>query len=110
MQLQSFSYPLSLPFLPESSTPYVATFIRAPLIHSILDASSVNVLARLPEEKVPTSATAQTATGGHAAVGPDSNAVLLQQGRLLISSWHPELNKSDHRLHEWWLKDIVLAQ
>lgn len=115
-QLQSFSCPLQLDCLPSTDPPFLATFIRAPLLHSLLEpqpASSsppVQILARIPQEKVPSAQLAKAATGGHAGVSADSAAVMLRQGGLVASSWHPELNKDDKRVHQWWVRDVLLGQ
>ncbi|GAA5882972.1 hypothetical protein JCM16303_006769 [Sporobolomyces ruberrimus] len=113
-QLQSFSHPLQLSFLPPSSEPLLATFIRAPLLDVILPPLSsssqpVQVLARIPRELVPKPRQTTLATGGEAKVGPDSDVVMYRQGKLVASSWHPELNKDDQRVHEWWVREIVLG-
>jgi glutamine amidotransferase PdxT len=34
---------------------------------------------------------------------------MYRQGKLVASSWHPELNKDDQRVHEWWVREIVLG-
>ncbi|GAA5904204.1 hypothetical protein JCM5296_005530 [Sporobolomyces johnsonii] len=111
-QLQSFAHPLSLPFLPPTDDPLLATFIRAPLVHSLLPSTSsspLQVLARIPAELVPSPARAEGSTGGETTRGPDSDAVMLRQGGLVASSWHPELNKLDQRVHEWWVREVVLG-
>ncbi|GAA5848351.1 hypothetical protein JCM5353_000451 [Sporobolomyces roseus] len=112
-QLQSFSHPLQLEFLPSDSAPLLATFIRAPLLDKILPISSssppLEALARIPKELVPTPQRAANATGGEAKVGEDSDIVMYRQGGLVASSWHPELNKDDNRVHEWWVREVVLG-
>ncbi|GAA5884056.1 hypothetical protein JCM6882_002118 [Rhodosporidiobolus microsporus] len=117
-QLQSFSHPLPLPFLssalppPACTAPLLATFIRAPVLHSLLPPSSptsppVEPLVRLPADLVPTPSRARDATGGGTEKGPDADVVMARQGNLLVCSWHPELNKGDARVHEWWVRDMV---
>ncbi|BGP52121.1 Senecionine N-oxygenase [Rhodotorula kratochvilovae] len=113
---QSFSHPVSLPFLP-SDDPLLATFIRAPILHSLLPPASssdicppVEILARLPPSLVPSQQRGQSATGLRAEVGPDADAVMYRQGDLLACSWHPELNKGDARVHEWWVREMVLHE
>lgn len=100
-QAESFQHPLSLPFLP---TPFPAIFIRAPVIHSLLPSSPssprLDVLARLPAERVPKQ------LPGHAEVGPDADVVMVRQGGLVMSSFHPELT-GDGRVHEWWVREVV---
>ncbi|GAA5949599.1 hypothetical protein JCM21900_002464 [Sporobolomyces salmonicolor] len=109
-QLQSFAHPLSLSFLPATDEPLLATFIRAPLVHSLLPSTSsspVEVIARIPAELVPSPPRAKGSTGGTTTQGPDADAVMLRQGGLVASSWHPELNKQDQRVHDWWVREVV---
>ncbi|GAA5836345.1 hypothetical protein JCM11251_001469 [Rhodosporidiobolus azoricus] len=117
-QLQSFSHALPLPFLssslpPSSCTdPLLATFIRAPVLHSILPPPSptsppVEPLVRLPADLVPSPRQAKAATGGGTEKGPDADVVMARQGNLLVCSWHPELNKDDPSVHEWWVREMV---
>ncbi|GAA6041437.1 hypothetical protein JCM8097_005250 [Rhodosporidiobolus ruineniae] len=118
-QLQSFSHPFPLPFLssalPPSATkdPLLATFIRAPVLHTILPSSPslppVEPLVRLPPDLVPSPPRALAATGGEAERGPEADVVMARQGNLLVCSWHPELNKGDSRVHEWWVREIVFG-
>ncbi|GAA6006631.1 hypothetical protein JCM11491_003124 [Sporobolomyces phaffii] len=114
-QLQSFSHPLQLSFLPPDSPPLLATFIRAPLLDEILEPSPapcppLEILARIPKELVPTPQRTASATGGEARVGKDSDVVMYRQGGLVASSWHPELNRDDARVHEWWVRQVVLGE
>ncbi|GAA5853825.1 hypothetical protein JCM9279_001678 [Rhodotorula babjevae] len=115
-QLQSFSLGVSLPFL-STPDPLLATFIRAPILHSLLPQATdappsppVEVLARIPRELVPAPKRALAATGAQAELGPEADAVMYRQGDLLACSWHPELNKGDARVHEWWLRELVLHE
>ncbi len=84
-QVDSFEIELEVPALavvdPENP-PFSAVFIRAPLIES-LDAPDVRPLATLEEGTI----------------------VAAQQGRLLITSFHPELNRDD-RFHQYFLSLI----
>lgn len=125
-QLQSFAHPLSLDFLSPPSPPLLATFIRAPALHSIfpppvssdddLDTARpppVEPLCRLPPELLASVAPTKPALGRPGAQpspGPENDVVMWKQGDLLASSWHPELNKDDARVHEWWVRTIVLHQ
>jgi 5'-phosphate synthase pdxT subunit len=63
--------------------PFHAVFIRAPIIEDV--GQSVRVLARL-----------------------DSHPVLVQQGHIMASSFHPELSK-DGRIHQMFM-DLVREQ
>lgn len=111
-QLQSFSYSVSLPFISRPSDPVLATFIRAPVLHSLLPSSPssqpVEPLARVPSSLIPSPPHAKAVTGGSTTLGPHADVVMYRQGGLLASSWHPELNKEDARVHEWWVREVVL--
>ncbi|GAA5943652.1 putative pyridoxal 5'-phosphate synthase [Sporobolomyces koalae] len=117
-QLQSFSHPLELEFLPKDSAPLVATFIRAPILDEILlprnddQALPVIPLARIPKHLVPPLSRRTEATTGHVPVdaqGSVADVVMYRQGNLVASSWHPELNKDDHRVHDWFVRQVVLG-
>ena len=73
-QLESFEADLNVPVLGE---PFHAVFIRAPLIESV--GEGVEVLATL-----------------------DGRTVAARQGRLLATSFHPELT-TDGRFHDYFL-------
>lgn len=76
-QVDSFEADVQMAGLDE--VPFHCVFIRAPLIESV--GAGVRVLARLPE------------TG---------EIIAAQEGRLLVTSFHPELT-SDARVHEYFL-------
>lgn len=42
-------------------------------------------------------------------LGPDADVVMLRQGGLLATSFHPELT-GDSRVHEWWVRDMVMGR
>jgi pyridoxal 5'-phosphate synthase pdxT subunit len=80
-QVASFEIDLHVPALAEvepNPAPYHAIFIRAPLIESVT--GQATVLARLPDDRI----------------------VAAQQGRLLATSFHPELTP-DTRFHRYFL-------
>jgi 5'-phosphate synthase pdxT subunit len=80
-QVDSFEADLDIPaFHPAAgtSTPYHAVFIRAPIIESVFGEASV--LATLPDGRI----------------------VAARQGKLLATSFHPELTQ-DTRFHEYFL-------
>jgi pyridoxal 5'-phosphate synthase pdxT subunit len=81
-QVASFETYIDIPALEEidnSKRPFHAIFIRAPLIKSLEgDARQLAVL-------------------------PDGGIVAAQQGRLLVSAFHPELT-TDDRFHRYFLK------
>lgn len=80
-QVASFETDLSVPALSAvcaTNPPYHAIFIRAPLIESV--AGDAQTLATLPDGRI----------------------VAAQQGRLLATSFHPELT-TDDRFHRYFL-------
>lgn len=81
-QVDSFEVEMVVPALAKVSPenpPFSAVFIRAPLIES-LDSEEVKVIAQLEDGRI----------------------VAAQQGKLLITSFHPELNQDD-RFHHYFL-------
>jgi 5'-phosphate synthase pdxT subunit len=76
-QVDSFEADLSMPDVAEE--PFHAVFIRAPIIESV--GPEVKVLASLEDGRI----------------------VAAQQGRLLATSFHPELTR-DARLHRYFLE------
>jgi 5'-phosphate synthase pdxT subunit len=81
-QVDSFEIDLDIPALKEvdkSPKPYHAVFIRAPLITEV--SGSTEVLARLPDERI----------------------VAARQGKLLATSFHPELT-ADNRFHRYFME------
>jgi pyridoxal 5'-phosphate synthase pdxT subunit len=77
-QVDSFQTPLVIKGL---ESPFPAVFIRAPILESV--GKDVEVLAEY-----------------------ENQIVLARQGRLLASSFHPELTK-DTRLHQFFLDQVV---
>lgn len=80
-QVNSFEIDLDIPELKaatRSEAPYHAVFIRAPLIESV--SGEARVLAQLPDGRI----------------------VAAQQGKLLATSFHPELTP-DTRFHEYFI-------
>ncbi len=83
-QIASFEVGLLMPALGSNgngSKPYPAIFIRAPLIEEV--GEGVEVLARLPQE------------------GMQGRIVAARQGKLLATSFHPELT-TDERVHRYF--------
>jgi pyridoxal 5'-phosphate synthase pdxT subunit len=78
-QVASFEADLKVDVFGIDSQPYHAIFIRAPLIESI--GQQVQALAALPDGRV----------------------VAAQQGKLLATSFHPELT-ADDRFHRYFLE------
>jgi 5'-phosphate synthase pdxT subunit len=83
-QVDSFETFLDVPAIatPENKQPFHAIFIRAPLLGSV--GADVDVLARLE----------------------DGAIVAARQGRLLATSFHPELS-GDDRFHRYFVSLIV---
>ena len=85
-QVDSFEVNLDVPVLVEAGldpAPYHAIFIRAPLIEAI--SGSAQIVSALPDGRI----------------------VAARQGRLLATSFHPELTNDDrfHRLFAWLAKN-----
>jgi pyridoxal 5'-phosphate synthase pdxT subunit len=80
-QVDSFEVGLTVPALDKigTNTPFHAVFIRAPLIESV--GKGVEVLSTLENGKI----------------------VAAQQGRLLATSFHPELTQDD-RFHRYFME------
>lgn len=81
-QVDSFEIDLDIPALKSvdaSGKPYHAFFIRAPLIEAVQ--GSTQVLSSLPDGRI----------------------VAAQQGKLLATSFHPELTR-DNRFHRYFLE------
>jgi len=81
-QVDSFEIEMNVPALAKAgreNPPFNAVFIRAPLIES-LDADDVEVIAQLE----------------------DGTIVAARQGKLLVTSFHPELDQDD-RFHQYFL-------
>lgn len=81
-QVASFETDLDVPALNSlapAGQPYHAVFIRAPLIETV--SGVARVLARLPDDRI----------------------VAAQQGRLLATSFHPELTDDD-RFHRYFVQ------
>jgi 5'-phosphate synthase pdxT subunit len=78
-QVASFEVDLAVPFFEDGlQNPYHAIFIRAPIISSVSgDAQAILTL-------------------------PDGRIVAAQQGKLLATSFHPELT-SDTRFHQYFI-------
>jgi 5'-phosphate synthase pdxT subunit len=81
-QIDSFEINLAVPFLhpvDPAERPYHAVFIRAPIIETVF--GRAEVLLRLPDQRI----------------------VAARQGRLLATSFHPELTEDD-RFHRFFVE------
>jgi len=81
-QVDSFETDIDIPAL--GAPPFHAVFIRAPMVEKV--GPEVEVLARLP----------------------DATVVATRQGKLVASSFHPELT-SDLRFHRYFLEIVASA-
>jgi 5'-phosphate synthase pdxT subunit len=79
------SFEAEIPLAPLGDRPFHAVFIRAPVIERV--GAGVEVLGRLP----------------------DGTIVAAQQGRLLATSFHPELT-ADGRLHQYFARLVETAR
>ncbi|KAK6348421.1 hypothetical protein TWF718_006217 [Orbilia javanica] len=134
-QTESFSTPLSLPFLGDS-TPFYGYFIRAPIVEHILPpttlasslenntADTITAPSKKPINDVAASFTSPdevkilgrlapsklTTTEEDAKLGitspSEGRIVAVEQGNCFGTSFHPELG-SDIRIHKWWLEKVV---
>ncbi|KAK6501763.1 hypothetical protein TWF481_009590 [Arthrobotrys musiformis] len=134
-QTESFSTPLSLPFLGDS-TPFYGYFIRAPIVEHILPpttpassienntADTITAPSKKPIDDVAASFTSPdevkilgrlapsklTTTEEDAKLGltnpSEGRIVAVEQGNCFGTSFHPELG-SDIRIHKWWLEKVV---
>lgn len=89
-QVDSFRTDTSVPAI--GSTPFPAIFIRAPVIDEV--GPEVKILSRLPN-------------GSHRGSKRDTPIAVLQ-GRILATTFHPELTQDD-RFHRYFLK-LVYGQ
>ena len=97
-QIASFETQLSIKPLSE---PFPAIFIRAPVIEEIYQMN--------PEagdgggEELEVFSTLEVHTDDE----QKDLVVAVRKGPILGTAFHPELTK-DNRLHEWWVKEVVL--
>ena len=102
-QVESFEAGLVIPILGDE--PFPGVFIRAPVIREA--GPEVEVLACLPDRRarLPASASggpARPDRGVHRASLDGGTVVAARQGRLLATTFHPELT-SDSRMHRYFL-------
>jgi pyridoxal 5'-phosphate synthase pdxT subunit len=94
-QIASFETSLQIDPLPE---PFPAIFIRAPVVEEVYaeltgeGEDRFQVLSRLEL---------------HSETEKKDLIVAVRQGSVFGTSFHPELTR-DNRLHEWWIKDVVI--
>ncbi|KAJ3934665.1 MAG: PdxT/SNO family [Lentinula lateritia] len=106
-QVESFEVPLELNGIKESTRPFQAFFIRAPVVlelSSLHDESPITVVARIPLNLLPPSLIEENMTEND-----PRTVVALRQGRHLLTTFHPELTEDD-RFHEYFVQCCVLTQ
>jgi len=102
-QIDSFEHALSGAVADvDRARTYSALFIRAPVVHTILDPERVRVIGTVPIVPAPAAAEALI------PLGPHASAVALLCGKLMVTSYHPELT-ADLRTHLYWLNECVLS-
>ena len=83
-QIDSFITEISAPDLTNGQTkPFLAVFIRAPILVNVKESAGGTVIARLE----------------------DGTAVAARQGHLLVTSFHPELT-NDVRFHQYFIERV----
>jgi 5'-phosphate synthase pdxT subunit len=83
-QIDSFVTEISAPLLSNGqSNPFLAVFIRAPVLVEVKESAGANVIARLE----------------------DGTAVAARQGHLLVTAFHPELT-NDPRFHKYFIEMV----
>jgi 5'-phosphate synthase pdxT subunit len=83
-QIDSFVTEISAPALSNGqSNPFLAVFIRAPVLVEVQESAGASVVARLE----------------------DGTAVAARQGHLLVTSFHPELT-NDPRFHQYFIEMV----
>jgi pyridoxal 5'-phosphate synthase pdxT subunit len=93
-QIASFETQLSIKPLSE---PFPAIFIRAPVVEEIYESLEEE------KEKLEVFSTLEV----HTDTEQKDLVVAVRKGSILGTAFHPELTK-DNRLHEWWVKEVVL--
>jgi 5'-phosphate synthase pdxT subunit len=83
-QIDSFVTEISAPALPNGKTdPFLAVFIRAPLLVRVNKSAGATVVARLD----------------------DGTAIAARQGHFLVTAFHPELT-NDARFHQYFIEMV----
>jgi hypothetical protein len=84
-------------------TPLLTFKIRNAFIGATSNAASDQTVLT-PDNSIPPEAR----VGAPLPLGPDAHVVAARQGKILVTSFHPELT-GDRRFHEWWIKECVLS-
>lgn len=109
-QVESFEASLNVQGLRDPETPFNGVFIRAPVIISLRPDPSqppIDILARITPSLLPESRSGAgtDSLGDENSLG-DRTVVALRQGRLLITTFHPELTRDD-RFHDYFVRNCV---
>jgi len=107
-QVESFEAPLVVQGLRDPDTPFNGVFIRAPVILELLADPSrppIDILARISPPLLPAGSGAVSGSEDEESLD-DRTVVALRQGRLLITTFHPELTRDD-RFHDFFVRNCV---
>ena len=96
-QIASFETMLDIKPLSE---PFPAIFIRAPVVEEIYEELEKEVNG---EDKMEVFSMLEV----HSETEQKDLVVAVRKGPIWGTAFHPELTK-DTRLHEWWIKEVVL--
>ncbi|PFH45325.1 hypothetical protein AMATHDRAFT_71833 [Amanita thiersii Skay4041] len=99
-QLESFEVDLDVEHLRNPEKPFTGIFIRAPIIHEILNPQdpSIKAVAKLPLSRLPFN----PSLNNH----DTSSIVAYRQGRHFLTTFHPELT-DDFRFHQYFVEECV---
>lgn len=93
------------------SAPFPAIFIRAPVIEEIYqelnDASDTTIDGDNEKKVQGDGVEIFSKLEVHSETGQQDLIVAVRKGNIFGTAFHPELTQ-DNRLHEWWIKEIVL--
>ena len=98
-QIASFETQLDIKPLSE---PFPAIFIRAPVVEEIYEE-----LAKETEDKQGEFEVFSKIEVHEEGQQQKNLVVAVRQGPILGTAFHPELTR-DNRLHEWWIKEVVI--
>ncbi|KAE9397939.1 SNO glutamine amidotransferase [Gymnopus androsaceus JB14] len=105
-QVESFEASLELNGLRDSTRPFQAFFIRAPVVLELSSSSDnlpITIVARIPLGLLPPSLVEE-----NMSEDDPRTIVALRQGRHLLTTFHPELTEDD-RFHEYFVRNCVLS-
>ncbi|GJJ15017.1 hypothetical protein Clacol_009290 [Clathrus columnatus] len=109
-QVESFEAPLAVHGLRDPDTPFNGVFIRAPVILELKTDPSrppIDILARISPPLLPAVGSGSVSGSENGdLLDDDRTVVALRQGRLLITTFHPELTRDD-RFHDFFVRNCV---